>query len=90
MFVLLLLLLLMLLLIFLVLFFCVAAVWCSVLFVQLASACAAPVVCADFPVCCCFLLLLRLLFGSPNVENPTVAALPSKMSRTNLQLMRQL
>ena len=48
MFVLLLLLLLLLLLILLVLFSCVAAVWCSLLFWQLASACAAPVVCADF------------------------------------------
>ena len=54
MFVLLLLLLLLLLLIPLVLFSCVAAVWCSLLFVQLASACAAPVVCADFPVVCAF------------------------------------
>ena len=35
-----------LLLILLVLFSCVAAVWCSLMFVQLASACAAPVVCA--------------------------------------------
>ena len=29
-----------------------AAVWCSLLFVQLVSACAAPVVCAAFPVLC--------------------------------------
>ena len=68
MFVLLLLLLLLLLMILLVLFSCVAAVWCSSLFVQLASACAAPVVCADFAVVCafcCFLLLC--LFVSVDV-----------------------
>ena len=52
-----------------------AAVWCSLLFVQLASACAAPVVCADFLVvcdfccfccsfCCCICLFLLMLLLS--------------------------
>ena len=100
MFVLLVLLLLLRLLILLVLFSCVAAVWCSLLFVQLASACAAPVVCADFPVvcafccfccsfcclCCCFLLLLRLLFGSPTVEPPPLPLLTFQSVKNNFTI----
>ena len=42
--------LLLLLLVLLVFFSSVAAVWCPLLFVKLASACAAPIVCADLPV----------------------------------------
>ena len=79
-------------LLLLVLFSCVAAVWCSLLFVQLPSA-----FCADFSVvcafccfccsfcclCCCFKLLLLPLFGSPTVEPPPLPLLTFQNVKNN-------